>query len=90
MKDAQNGMKSTEMSVFAETPHSIFWKLVEARPGRKADTTTDMNELKNFILELRDNITDSDERCNISLFAYYPVKRAVLDIPLRVKTGLPT
>ena len=49
------------------------------------DITTDMTELKEFILQLRDNITESDELCSIPLFAYYPVNRAVLDIPLRIR-----
>jgi len=78
-------MKAAKISAFADTPQPIHWQLVKVRPGRKVDITTDMTELKEFILQLRDNITESDELCSIPLFAYYPVNRAVLDIPLRIR-----
>ncbi len=86
-KQIQNGMKAARISVFADTPKSIHWQLVKSRAGRKVDMATDMSELKEFILELRDSISESDEQCSIPLFAYYPVNRAVLDIPLRIRTS---
>jgi predicted ATP-binding protein involved in virulence len=85
-KQIQNRMNAAKISVIADTPESIHWQLVKARPGRKVDMSTDMSELKTYILELRDSITESDAQCAIPMFAYYPVNRAVLDIPLRIKT----
>jgi len=84
-KQIQNGMKAAKISAVGATPQPIHWQLVKVRPGQKVDITTDMTELKKFILQLRDNITESDELCSIPLFAYYPVNRAVLDIPLRIR-----
>ncbi|MCP4115779.1 MAG: AAA family ATPase [Desulfobacteraceae bacterium] len=85
-KHIQNLMNATKISVIADTPESIHWQLVKTRPGRKVDMSTDMSELKTFILKLRDSITESDAQCSIPMFAYYPVNRAVLDIPLRIRT----
>jgi predicted ATP-binding protein involved in virulence len=64
----------------------INWKLVKSRRGySNANKRSIFSELNQFTEDLRDKITESNEQVNLPLFAYYPVNRAVLDIPLRIK-----
>jgi len=35
--------------------------------------------------EIREKINSSNGNCSISLFVYYPINRAVLDVPLRIR-----
>jgi len=85
--DITNG-KSTaiiELSYVVDK-QTIDWKLVKSRKGHagteERSTLTGLNE---FAKHLQIQISDYQEQINLPLFAYYPVNRAVLDIPLRIK-----
>jgi predicted ATP-binding protein involved in virulence len=85
--DITNG-KSTAIIelVCVVDKQSIDWKLVKSRKGHagteERSTLTGLNE---FAKQLQIQIADDQEQINLPLFAYYPVNRAVLDIPLRIK-----
>ena len=65
---------------------TINWKLVKARKGHaNAYERSGYSGLNKFTEEFRERIASSNEQVNLPLFAYYPVNRAVLDIPLRIK-----
>lgn len=40
-----------------------------------------------YISSIKQHITDNHEACSIPLLAYYPINRAVLDIPLRIRNS---
>lgn len=65
----------------------LSWKQVANRPGRIApDEKSDYHQLATFAADVQASITKSEERCSIPLFVYYPVNRAGLDIPQRIRT----
>lgn len=41
--------------------------------------------LADYVKTIQQKITDTQENCSIPLFAYYPINRAVLDIPLHIQ-----
>lgn len=63
----------------------LKWKVTKARRGRKKQTITNLEQVKKIAetihLQLEDN-----PNSNVPLAVYYPVNRAVLDIPIRIKT----
>ena len=81
----QNTRNATRISARADNP-DFDWQIVKTKAGRKTEDNTNLSGLNEFTLGLRDRITETEEQCSIPLFAYYPVNRAVLDIPLRIKT----
>ena len=64
---------------------SLTWKLSKSRAGHASEDKSSFHELKEFIHDLQEQISQTQEHCNLPLFVYYPVNRAVLDIPLRIK-----
>lgn len=67
--------------------NSLMWKLVRSRTGHSSgDEKTSLSELNEYTKHLQRIITLSEEQCNLPLLAYYPINRAVLDIPLKIRT----
>jgi len=65
---------------------AVDWKLVKSRKGHSRDKeNTELSRLNEYARQLQNQITSNSEQINLPLFAYYPVNRAVLDIPLRIK-----
>ncbi|MXX07521.1 MAG: AAA family ATPase [Gammaproteobacteria bacterium] len=62
----------------------ISWSVTKTKRGRKQQTITRLGELKEQIDRLRADFL-SDENIELPLAVYYPVNRAVLDIPLRIR-----
>jgi predicted ATP-binding protein involved in virulence len=46
---------------------------------------SNLTQLNEFTKELQTKISATSEQINLPLFVYYPVNRAVLDIPLRIR-----
>jgi predicted ATP-binding protein involved in virulence len=66
--------------------HSITWKLAKSRKGHGApDTHSSFNSLNEFTKQIQSKIAEEQEDVDIPLFLYYPVNRAVLDIPLKIR-----
>lgn len=64
------------------------WKIVKNKKGHgSAGGKSDFSELKEFVESIQNNLAQNNEN-NISLplFIYYPVNRAVVDIPLRIRS----
>lgn len=62
------------------------WNLSKTRKGHiKSEVASDLSALTSFGRLIQQAITITDSQTNIPLFAYYPVNRAVLDIPLRIR-----
>lgn len=65
------------------TKHS--WTLTRHRPAYQSTEKSSLIDATRFAETVRYAITQSKGQCSIPLFAYYPVNRAVLDIPLRIR-----
>ncbi len=84
--DISNGTSETQNKVtirFQE--QSVYWSVTKTRRGRPRQTITRLDAMKKHIEQLRSKL-DEDEHANLPIAVYYPVHRAVLDIPLRIRT----
>lgn len=57
----------------------------KVRKGYVAEDKTSLHELNEYTKEIQNKISETSENVNLPIFDYYPVNRAVLDIPLRVR-----
>ena len=64
---------------------SVHWSVTKTRKGRRKRTITKLDAMKKHIERFRSEL-DEDEHANLPVVVYYPVNRAVLDIPLRIRT----
>lgn len=70
----------------ASDPENLRWQLVKTKKGHvQPVSATDLETLSRYSKFIQQQISETQENCNIPLFAYYPVNRAVLDIPLRIR-----
>jgi len=91
----ESGMPISELSINnltgyarirAETciPKNLNWQLVQTKEGYiQPACATELDMLSQFTKSIQQQISDTQEKCNIPLFVYYPVNRAVQDIRLR-------
>jgi predicted ATP-binding protein involved in virulence len=68
-------------------PEKLYWQLVKTKKGhvQPLGSATELDAVSKYSKSIQEQISDTQEKCNIPLFAYYPVNRAVLDIPLRIR-----
>lgn len=67
-------------------PQDLRWQLVKIKKGHaKPLCATDLEALSDYVKSIQQQISQSQSKCDVPLFAYYPVNRAVLDIPLRIR-----
>ena len=76
---------------------NIEWQLFKARKGssevslfsrkrlKDPRNSTNLDNLSEFTQSLQEKIFEAEERLNLPIFVYYPIGRAVLDIPLRIR-----
>ena len=64
---------------------TVSWRVTRSRKRRPGQTITRLDELRRHV-ELFHSRLEKDEKSNLPLAVYYPVNRAVLDIPLRIRT----
>lgn len=85
--DIHNEASYARLSVsLADEQAEYTWAMVRVRRGRKdPEYTSDYRQLNDYTKRLRETIDTSQEQCNIPLFVYYSINRAVLDIPLQVR-----
>lgn len=68
------------------TDHAFAWRLAKVKKGHDhKDVGSDLAGATQLAKVFRLEITKSEEQVNLPLFVYYPVNRAVLDIPLRIR-----
>ncbi len=62
------------------------WKIVKNRKGRGSPGgKSDFSQLKEFVSSVQNTLEQNDNNIGLPLFVYYPVNRAVVDIPLRIR-----
>ncbi|MBC2698058.1 MAG: AAA family ATPase [ANME-2 cluster archaeon] len=85
--DITNGKSSSSIKLSSEIDSkTIEWKLAKNRKGHAAsEDKSNLHDLKDYVTAIQKQISETSEKVNIPLFVYYPVNRAVLDIPLRIR-----
>jgi predicted ATP-binding protein involved in virulence len=85
--DIMNGHSSALIEIICtEGDRTIEWKLSKSKKGHGSpDDRSNLNNLSEFTKQIQSEILAKNENINLPLFVHYPVNRAVLDIPLKIR-----
>jgi len=85
--DITNGQSTASIDLCCDWENKrVEWTLVKAKKGHGApQEPSNMKALNEFGRGVQERISSSQEKVNLPLFVHYPVNRAVLDIPLRIR-----
>lgn len=64
---------------------TVQWRVTKGRKGRRKQRITGLEQLRTHVDSLHSGL-EEDESFTLPLAVYYPVNRAVLDTPLRIRT----
>ena len=86
--DIMNGKSVASLNIACgDKSQDVRWKIVKSRKGHsKLKRRSDFNELNEHTKHIQDRITEESEKTDLPIMVYYPVNRAVLDIPLRIRS----
>lgn len=87
--EIMNGESWASLEILCGDEHqSLSWRLSKSRRGHgNPPQPSDLQQLSHYTKTLQGRISQADSRVNLPLFVYYPVHRAVLDIPLRIRSS---
>ena len=77
--------KNIEWQLFKARKSSSDISLFSRKKLKDPHNATNLDNLSEFTKSLQAKIFEAEERLNLPIFVYYPVGRAVLDIPLRIR-----
>jgi len=85
--DIKNGESSANLEILINHESQyLSWNIAKVRKGHsRKDVISALILASETAKQMQSAITESDGKVNLPLFAYYPVNRAVLDIPLRIR-----
>ena len=85
--DIKNGESSANLDIVLDiNGSSARWNVVKIRKGySKKDVASSLTAASETAKHLQADISANNGQVNLPLFAYYPVNRTVLDIPLRIR-----
>jgi len=84
--DITNGKATAVIEMDCQTEFgAVSWKLAKSRTGHAADDKSSLQALSDYAKSMQNRITETQEQVNLPILAYFPVNRAVLDIPLRIR-----
>ncbi len=85
--DIKNGCKEThnEITISINDWPEVVWSLTKVRKGRSKDTSSNLGDLKRVVDRIHSQL-DANSYAALPLAVYYPTNRAVLDIPLKIRT----
>ena len=85
--DITNGKSTSSVQLSCKTEgETIEWKLFKVRKGHVAsEGKSNLQELNDYTKEIQSKISETSEKVNLPLFVYYPVNRAVVEIPLKIR-----
>lgn len=87
--DISNGISHTRNQIdLAFQGRSCQWSVTKTRRGRRQQTITRLEEIKGLVDLIHSKLED-DDSASLPLVVYYPVDRAVVDIPLRIRNRHP-
>ena len=83
----KNGCKEThnEITISINDWPEVVWSLTKVRKGRSKDTSSNLGDLKKVVDNIHSQL-DANSYAALPLAVYYPTNRAVLDIPLKIRT----
>lgn len=82
--DIHNGANFSEVQL--TTLEDETWTLIKYRKDCPQPTqSSNLNFVTRYAKEIQKNIAESNQNCSAPILVYYPVNRAVLDIPLRIR-----
>ena len=85
--DIKKGCKEThnEITISINDWPEVVWSLTKVRKGRSKDTNSNLGDLKKVVDNIHSQL-DANSYAALPLAVYYPTNRAVLDIPLKIRT----
>lgn len=84
--DIANSFNGTANTIHVTVgERAVQWTVAKTCGGRKKQTLTNQSELSGVVDSIQETLT-ADATASVPLAVYYPVNRAVLDIPLRIRT----
>ncbi len=85
--DIKKGCKEThnEITILINDEQELVWSLTKVSKGRSKETSSNLGELKIVVDHIHRQL-DSTSLVELPLAIYYPTNRAVLDIPLKIRT----
>ena len=85
--DIKKGCKEThnEITISIYDWPEVVWSLTKVSKGRSKDTSSNLGELKRVVEHIHRQL-DPTSSAALPLAVYYPTNRAVLDIPLKIRT----
>ncbi|MGX7950696.1 AAA family ATPase [Oleidesulfovibrio alaskensis] len=85
--DIKNSESSANLEIALWEAEGCFgWNIVKVRKGHnKKNVASVLTPASEAAKHLQSEISERDGQANLPLFAYYPVNRAVIDIPLRIR-----
>jgi len=85
--DIRNGESTANIGMTVKNNHGDFsWNIAKARRGHhRKDVASILIPATEYAKQMQSNISAKGGQVDLPIFAYYPVNRAVLDIPLRIR-----
>ena len=84
--DIHNEASDAEVGIRFRLGHDeATWTVVKTRRGRAVRERSELDRMGALAEPLRERLRAEPETTSIPVFAFYPVTRAVLDIPLKTK-----
>ena len=86
--DIRNGESSCNLTIETHSRDNVYrWNLAKIRPGHsRKNIGSDLGDASKAADQVQSTTKAHKEVMGLPLIAYYPVNRAVLDIPLRIRT----
>ena len=83
----KNGENYTSVSIACDGSRgAVSWSSVRARTGKLAPVKSHLEELNQYVRNLKADYTESPESVNFPVIAYYPTSRTWFDIPQRIRS----
>jgi predicted ATP-binding protein involved in virulence len=83
--DITNGATETVNTISVTVSgRNVQWQVAKTREGRKQQTITNLADVTRTAETVKGEL-EKDSKASLPLAVYYPVNRAVLDIPLRIR-----
>ena len=71
--------------VVKENENEYSWNLATTVKGTLEQERSNFAAVNKWALKIQQMIQENEERTSVPLFVFYPVDRAIIDIPLRIK-----
>ncbi len=84
--EIQNSFDYASLAILLENNNGAFsWTLIKTRKGHNPVDRSALAALNKLTGLIKDHFSANSGKINLPVFVYYPVNRAVLDIPLRIR-----